>query len=53
MFTAGGLAARSNADNAGAGEGISQTAAMSVGGAATFITGDHGGAAIASPEKLR
>ena len=46
-ITAGDLSARSNADNAGAGEGISQTAAIAVGGAASFVTGDHGGAAIA------
>ncbi len=41
-ITTGDLTARSNADNIGAGEGISQTAAIAVGGDASFITGDHG-----------
>lgn len=46
-ITAGDLSARSNADNTGAGEGITQTAAIAVGGTASFVTGDHGGAPIA------
>ncbi len=49
---AGDLTARSNADNTGAGEGITQTAVIAIGGAASFSTGDHGGAPISDPAIL-
>ena len=49
---AGDLSLMSNADNAGADNGVAQHGALSVGGALVVSTGDHGGAPIAAPSIL-